>query len=63
MKPWLAGLALLMSGCLSHMPTDTNPVHLRIAWAHDFAAAKESANATHKPILACMVGGDILDQC
>ena len=63
MKAWFAAFALLTSGCLSHMPADHNPVHLRIHWAPDFAQAQATASAARKPILVCMVGGDILDQC
>ncbi len=66
MKSWILALplAFLVTGCLSHMPTDRDPVHARdIRWSPDFASAQREAAASERPVLVCMIGGDILDQC
>lgn len=63
MRPTLPLAALLLAGCLSHMPRDGDPRHLEIAWARDFEAAKEAARTANQPLLLVMVAGDVLDQC
>ena len=54
--------ALLLSGCLSHLPPRST-THLQIHWARDFSAAAAEAEESHKPILACLVAGQIDGPC
>jgi hypothetical protein len=56
------GLALLLSGCITHLAVRTRD-HLRITWARDFADATERAQREHKPILMVLVAGEINGLC
>jgi hypothetical protein len=52
----------LAAGCLSHMPLDKR-THLQIRWSANWEAAAAEAQRTHKPILACLVAGEIDGLC
>jgi len=63
LKPTSLILAsLLLGGCLSHMPPARHD-HMRIHWARDFDAATREARRTNRPILACLVAGEIDGLC
>jgi hypothetical protein len=53
---------LFVTGCLSHLPPRST-AHLQIHWAADFEAAQKEAQATGRPILACLVAGEIAGLC
>ena len=51
-----------VSGCLSHLPVRSTE-HLQIHWAANFDAARSEAMARQKPILACLIAGEINGLC
>ncbi|HEX7897984.1 MAG TPA: hypothetical protein VF950_09510 [Planctomycetota bacterium] len=63
MRTALAFLPLALAGCLAHMPADADPVHLHIRWRSGFEEAARQAAASGKPLLACLVAGNIQDSC
>lgn len=56
-------MPLLFAGCLAHMPADQEPTHLRVRWRSGFEAAAREAAELNRPLLVCLVGGDIQDDC
>jgi hypothetical protein len=58
----LAVTSLLLAGCLSHLPPTTH-AHMRIHWSSDYAAAAREAARTDRPVLACLVAGEIDGLC
>lgn len=58
----LAVATLLLAGCITHLPVRTRE-HLGIPWARDFADAQQKAQAAGKPILMCLVAGEIDGPC
>ena len=58
-----AVLPLALAGCLAHMPADADPVHLHVGWRTDFDAAAREAACSVRPLLVCLVAGDLLDSC
>ena len=63
MKLGLAALPLVLAGCLAHMPADHDPAHLRIRWRSGFEEAARQAAESERPLLVCLVAGNILDSC
>ncbi len=63
MRRWLPALTLSLGGCLSHMPPDSDPVHLQISWIESFETARNVAMESGKPLLVVMVAGDIVERC
>jgi hypothetical protein len=57
MRPTLACLALLIGGCLPHIPMHTTE-HLSIGWRADYDRALVEAKATGRPILVVMASGE-----
>ncbi|MSP60068.1 MAG: hypothetical protein EXR72_06940 [Myxococcales bacterium] len=58
----LCAASLLLSGCLSHLPP-VKHTHRGIHWAADFDAAMREAARTDRPILACLVAGEVDGFC
>ena len=58
----LALCALLLAGCITHLPVRTRE-HLTIHWAHGFDDAQREARALDRPILMCLVAGEIDGPC
>lgn len=56
-------LPLLLAGCLAHMPADPDPAHLPIGWRPGFDEAARHAAESRRPLLVCLVAGDLLDSC
>jgi hypothetical protein len=57
-------LAVVVSGCqLAHMPADSDPAHLQVQWRSDLARALDDAGETARPILLCLVAGDLTESC
>jgi len=54
--------ALLLTGCLSHLPP-AGHAHMQIHWASGYQAAARQAQAEHKPMLVCLVAGEIDGLC
>ena len=50
------------AGCLSHMPVN-KLTHMQIHWWPSYEAAAAEAQRTQKPILACLVAGQIDSWC
>ena len=63
MRIGTAVLPLALAGCLAHMPADPDPVHLHVPWRTDFDAAARDAACSARPLLVCLVAGDLLDSC
>jgi hypothetical protein len=62
----LAPLALALvalAGCSAYMPTDDDPVHMRIQWRNDFDQARRDAQTSGKPILLVLAAGDLQKVC
>lgn len=62
MRPALALPALALAGCLTHLPP-VSEKHLEIRWAPSFPAAQARAIAERKPLLVCLVAGEIAGPC
>jgi hypothetical protein len=58
----LAVCALALGGCLSHMPP-AGYKHMQINWAATFDDAAVRARVEQKPILACLIAGEIQGLC
>jgi hypothetical protein len=58
----LAFVALLLAGCITHLPPRTRE-HLTISWARGFDDACRRAASERKPILAILVAGQIDGPC
>jgi hypothetical protein len=58
-----SALPLALAGCLAHMPADADPVHLHIRWRSGFEAAAREAACSNRPLLVCLVAGNIQDSC
>ena len=54
--------ALLLAGCLTHLPP-AGKTHLQIHWQPDYAAAQREAQGTGKPMLVCLIAGEIAGLC
>ena len=54
--------AVALTGCLSHMPP-VSLKHMSVHWAESFDAAQSRARAENKPILVCLVAGEISGLC
>jgi len=63
MRTALAILPMALAGCLAHMPADSDPRHLHIRWRSDFEEAARQAAESERPLLVCLVAGDLLDSC
>jgi len=63
MKRIHAVLPLLMAGCLTHMPFDSDPVHLHINWHASYEDAERAAVTSRRPVLLCLIAGDIVEHC
>jgi hypothetical protein len=58
----IAALALVLTGCLTHMPLRTRE-HLSIHWATNWDPAVAEAQASNRPILMCLIAGEIDGPC
>ena len=58
----LVPIFILLAGCITHLPLRTQD-HLRMRWAPSFEAAVAEAQRTGKPILACLIAGQIDGLC
>lgn len=54
--------ALLLSGCLTHLPP-AGHTHMQIHWAAGYEAAAREAAAHQKPLLVCLVAGELDGLC
>lgn len=64
MKRLLPFLPLLIAGCsLTHMPPDRDPVHTHIRWHNDFEAAESASKESNRPVLVCLIAGDLVERC
>jgi hypothetical protein len=63
MKKIHAFLPLVMAGCLTHMPADGDPVHLHINWHASYEEAERAAATSKRPVLVCLIAGDIIEKC
>ena len=63
MRSGLAILPLALAGCLAHMPADPDPVHLHIRWRPGFEEAARQAGESGRPLLVCLVAGDLRESC
>jgi hypothetical protein len=59
----LAVAAAALTGCLTHLPPKASLEHMQIHWASDFASAQVRAEEEGKPVLACLVAGQIDGLC
>jgi hypothetical protein len=62
MPKLLLPLALVFTGCITHLPPRST-THLQIAWRSSFATAARDAAARHAPLLAVLVAGQIDGPC
>ena len=62
MRSSLVVCALFAGGCLSHLPPARHE-HMRIQWQPSFAAAQARAQRENRPILACLVAGELDGWC
>lgn len=53
---------LFVTGCLSHMPP-ASLEHMQIHWAADYESAAREAAAHDKPMLVCLIAGQIDGLC
>ena len=53
---------LLLSGCLSHLPP-AGHTHMQVHWAPGYSAAAHEAQARGKPLLICLVAGELDGLC
>ena len=57
-------LPLALAGChLAHMPADSDPAHLHVHWRSGYESAAREAAESGRPLLVCLVAGDLLDSC
>lgn len=63
MRIAFAALPLALAGCLAHMPADKDPVHLHIRWRSDVGEAMRQAVESRRPLLLCLVAGELQDSC
>ncbi len=61
-RAWALAICVTLSGCITHLAVRTRD-HLRIAWADGWNAAQARAESEHKPILMCLVAGQIDGPC
>jgi hypothetical protein len=62
MRIALVTAALTLAGCITHLPVRTRE-HLTIRWAHDWDEAQREAQRLDRPILMCLVAGQIDGPC
>jgi len=62
-KFWVLAAVLALGGCVTHVPTVASLRHREIQWAPSFAEAQAQAQAQGKPILACLVAGQLNGPC
>ncbi len=55
-------LLLSLAGCLSHLPVRTT-THLGIHWSPDYASAQREATRLQRPMLVCLIAGQIDGAC
>jgi hypothetical protein len=55
-------VSLAASGCLSHIPP-VGDAHMKIHWAPGWEAASREAALRDKPLLACLIAGEITGLC
>ena len=55
-------ICITLSGCITHLGVRTRD-HLRIAWSSGWDDAQARAEREHKPILMCLVAGQIDGPC
>ncbi len=52
----------LAAGCVTHLPP-SNIEYLQIHWAPSFEKAQAVARAERKPLLVCLVAGQLAGEC
>ncbi len=62
MRSSLALVALTATACLSHLPPAGHK-HLAVNWQPSYAAAQAEAQRTGKPMLVCLVAGELDGLC
>jgi len=63
-RPRLAPcLALLLAGCLTHLPPKADHCHMRIRWAASFEEARARALDEGHPVLAVLAAGKLDGLC
>ena len=55
--------ALLLAGCLTHLPPPPSHCQMRVRWAKDFDAAQARAVAEQEPIVAVLAAGALDGPC
>lgn len=63
MKRFAVLLPAFLAGCLSHLPPDGDPQHLQIPWSTNFEASQREAQRSGKPMLVCIIAGDLTKRC
>ena len=58
-----ATLPLLLTGCLTHMRAPEEARHMEVAWRPSLTAAQREAAAADKPVLLCMIAGEVDGLC
>ena len=58
-----AALPLLLTGCLTHMRAPDEARHMEVDWRPDLRSAQSEARQTQKPVLLCMVAGEVDGLC
>ena len=56
-------LALVGTGCVTHLPPVGNRDYLKIQWAESFESAQARANAERKPLVVTLVAGQLDGPC
>ena len=64
MRRWLLPIvATITAGCLTHLPPRASDAHMQIHWAASYETAQAEAAASHRPLLACLVAGELDGLC
>lgn len=63
MRVVLAGMAMALAGCISHLPPPPDHAQMRIHWASDFEHARAQARAEDRPIYAVLAAGELDGLC
>ena len=62
LAPALALVAVVASGCITHLPPRTT-THLQIRWQPGYEAARAEAMRVQKPLLVLLIAGEIAGPC